>query len=98
MRQLIKVCESRANMLPILADARNAESYSDIVEACDIIYQDVSARDQAEILLKNSRFLKSKGYAYFVIKSQSISIVKKPEEVFKDELGKLKGTFEMRRL
>ncbi|MEM3985108.1 MAG: fibrillarin-like rRNA/tRNA 2'-O-methyltransferase, partial [Candidatus Micrarchaeaceae archaeon] len=58
MRDLIKVCERRRNMLPILADANNTDRYSKIVGTCDIIYQDVSARDQAAILNKNSSMLK----------------------------------------
>jgi fibrillarin-like pre-rRNA processing protein len=93
MRTLIEVCETRANMIPILADARDVERYADAVDACDIVYQDVSVRDQAEILLKNSRFLKRNGYAYFVIKSQSIDISRAPKEIYKEELDKLKGTF-----
>ncbi len=82
-------------MLPILGDARKDEDYSDVVDECDVIYQDVSAKEQAEILKKNSRFLKKKGYAYFVIKSQSIDISRQPKDVFKEELAKLEDTFEM---
>jgi fibrillarin-like pre-rRNA processing protein len=93
MRTLVEVCETRENMIPILADAREVEKYSDVVDVCDIMYQDVSARDQAEILLKNSRFLKKNGYAYFAIKSQSIDVSKDPEEIYKGELDRLEGTF-----
>ncbi len=93
MRTLIEVCETRENMIPILADARETERYADVVDMCDIMYQDVSARDQADILLKNSRFLKKNGYAYFAIKSQSIDVSKDPKEIYKGELDRLKGTF-----
>ncbi len=93
MRTLIEVCETRENMIPILADAREVERYADAVDECDIMYQDVSVRDQAEILLKNSRFLKKNGYAYFAIKSQSIDISRDPKDIYRDELDKLKGTF-----
>ena len=93
MRDFIGVCERRSNMLPILADARYTDSYSSVVEQCDVIYQDVSARDQAHILLENSKFLKKGGLAYFIIKSQSVDISKKPEEVYRNELDKLKGRF-----
>jgi fibrillarin-like pre-rRNA processing protein len=95
MRELIKVCESRGNMLPLLGDAMHTERYSDAVIKCDAIYQDVSARDQALILKANSVFLKKGGYAYFVIKSQSIDISRKPKEVFDQELAKLEGEFEI---
>jgi fibrillarin-like pre-rRNA processing protein len=93
MRDFIGVCEHRSNMLPILADARYTDSYSGTVDMCDVIYQDVSARDQAHILLENSRFLKKGGLAYFIIKSQSVDISKKPEEVYRNVLERLKGKF-----
>ncbi len=93
MRTLIEVCETRENMIPILADARDVEKYSDSVDMCDILYQDVSVRDQAGILLKNSKFLRKNGYAYFAIKSQSIDISRYPQDIYRDELDKLKGTF-----
>ncbi len=91
IRELIKVCEKRSNMLPILADANDIDKYRNIVGDCDIIYQDVSTSNQADIMEKNSIMLKKGGYAYFIIKSQSIDISKKPEEVFDIELGKLKS-------
>jgi fibrillarin-like pre-rRNA processing protein len=93
MNTLVEVCKARANMMPILADAHDVEKYAGVVDVCDVIYQDVSVRDQAEMLLKNSRFLKKKGYAYFAIKSQSIDISRDPKDIYKDELDKLKGTF-----
>ncbi len=95
MRELINVCERRPNMLPVLADATRTDEYSGTVGECDAIYQDVSAREQAQILLKNARFLRKGGYAYFVIKSQSIDVGKRPEKVFEKELKALEGTFEL---
>ncbi len=95
MRDLVGLCQHRGNMLPILNDASRPEAYADIVEECDVIYQDVSAKEQAGILKANSRFLKSGGYAYFVIKSQSIDISRSPSEVFKAELESLSGKFDV---
>lgn len=95
MRDLLTVCETRGNMLPILEDARNVDNYSGVVEQCDVIYQDVSAKEQAEILKANSRFLKRGGYAYFAIKSQSIDVSKAPKDVYKAELEKLADVFEI---
>ena len=66
-----------------------------LIEICDVIYQDISARKQAEILLANSVFLKKGGYAYFVIKSQSIDIAKSPKEIYKSELAVLEDRFEL---
>lgn len=95
MRELIRVCERRPNMLPILCDANETERYMTDVGKCDIIYQDISAKEQAEIMNKNRVMLKKGGYAYFIIKSQSIDISSKPSEIFKSELAKLSPEFEI---
>jgi len=95
LRELLKLCETRKNILPILSDARITENYDDAVPLCDVIYQDISAKNQAEILLANIKFLKKNGYAYFIIKSQSIDISKNPKEVYKKELEALRGHFEL---
>lgn len=95
VRNLLEVAESRKNIMPILADAGDIENYKGVIESCEFMYQDISARNQAEILLANSFFLKKGGYAYFAIKSQSIDISKKPKEVYKQELEKLKDEFEL---
>jgi fibrillarin-like pre-rRNA processing protein len=95
MRDLLKICESRSNMLPILRDARNIESYSQDVGKSDIIYQDVAARDQDDILLRNSQLLKKGGYAYVAIKSQSIDVTRKPSEVFDEFLANVSKEFEI---
>lgn len=95
MRELINVCDARSNMLPILGDARNTESYKEYIEECDVLYQDVSAREQSEILKLNSIFLKKGGFAYFIIKSQSVDVGKKPEDVFDSELKNLSEVFDV---
>ncbi len=95
MRELVRVCEMRGNMLPILADARYPDRYADTVEQCDIIYQDASAREQAQMLKANARFLKRSGIAYFVIKSQSVDVSKDPKIVFKRELELLSDEFDL---
>jgi fibrillarin-like pre-rRNA processing protein len=82
VRDLMKVCEVRHNMLPILQDARNTEAYSEDVGTCDILYQDIAARDQADILIRNGALLKEGGFAYVAIKSQSIDVSRDPRSVF----------------
>jgi len=95
MRDLIKVCEKRSNMLPILGDARNVDAYAQEVGKVDIIYEDVSSRDQAEILLANGIALKKGGFAYVAIKSQSISSAKKPSEVYEEFIDKVSSEFKL---
>jgi len=90
LRDLVAVCESRPNMFPILADARKPQDYSEIPKV-DAIYQDVAQPDQAQILIKNSQmFLKKGGIAYLCVKSQSIDVTARPQDVFamvKKQLG-----------
>jgi len=95
MKHLLKVAEKRENMIPLLNDARKPEEYAQYVKEVDVIYEDVSCKEQAEILLANSSLLKQKGYALFAIKSQSIDVSKNPKEVFKEVKQKISSTFEI---
>lgn len=95
MRDLIRVCETRRNMFPIMQDARNAGSYRSETGTVDAIYQDVAARDQDKILLRNAELLKKGGYAYVAIKSQSIDVSKAPELVFEDFLSSVSEEFDV---
>ncbi len=95
MRELLKTCEPRQNMLPMLQDARNVDAYASDTGVCDIIYQDIAARDQADILIRNIALLKDSGYAYVAIKSQSIDVVKQPEQVFKEFLEEVSAKFKV---
>jgi fibrillarin-like pre-rRNA processing protein len=82
MKTLLQLCEKRKNIIPILADARNPSSYSEVGKV-DVVYEDVASPEQAEILLKNCRmFLKPGGYAMIAIKSQSIDVTRNPKETF----------------
>jgi fibrillarin-like pre-rRNA processing protein len=98
MRELLSLCEKRENMLPIMGDARKPEEYQDQIESkVDVIYQDVSQPNQAEIFLLNSRlFLKEKGYGLIAIKSQSIDVTASPSEVFKEFINQVSDEVEIK--
>ncbi len=89
MKDLLRVCKDRKNMVPIMADARKPESYGAIVESIDVIYQDIAQRDQVSIFLKNMhRFDTKEGI--LMVKARSIDVSMKPEKVFekvKEEVG-----------
>jgi fibrillarin-like pre-rRNA processing protein len=93
MRELLKVCEIRKNMLPMLHDAREISEYAKEIKSCGILYQDISSRDQADILRRNSILLKKKGMAYVAIKSQSIDVTRRPEDVFEEFLNEISPYF-----
>lgn len=95
MRDLLPVCESRKNMLPILADARKPENYAEIAAGCDVLYQDVAQPDQAEIALRNAALLKKGGWALIAVKSQSIDAAREPKEIYEETLKKLSAGFEV---
>jgi len=95
MRQLIDVASARGNMIPIFRNARDLETYAEDVGTVDVLYQDLSARDQPELLLLNGGLLKRGGYAYVAIKSQSISVSKSPRQVYKEFFAKVSKNFEL---
>jgi len=96
MKDLIKISIKRANLVPILADARHPESYKNMVPPVDIIYQDVAQREQAEIAIRNAElFLKKDGLLILMIKSRSIDSIRQNNEVIGEEVEKLVGHFKI---
>lgn len=86
MRDLVQVSTARKNMIPIMADARYPESYLQIPELVDVLYQDVAQPNQAKILVDNARrFLRPGGTAYVAIKARSIDVTEKPSRIFDRE-------------
>ncbi len=95
MIDLIQLCRKRRNIAPILANAKLPKEYI-WIERVDVVYEDVAARDQVEILIRNCQtFLKKNGYAVIAIKARSIDVVKNPKEIFRQEMAKLKENFEV---
>jgi len=94
MRKFYRLAEQRLNLIPILADVRRPEEYSSFVFEVDLIYQDVSQPDQAQIFGRNSEeYLKSGGLGVIAIKSQSIDVSLDPEEVFSNQIEQLENDF-----
>jgi fibrillarin-like pre-rRNA processing protein len=95
VRDLNPIAEKRGNIVPIIADARKPEEY-DWIEKVDVIYEDVASDDQTPIMIRNSKyFLKDNGFGMMAIKARSIDVVKKPEEVYKQEIEKLQEHFKI---
>jgi fibrillarin-like pre-rRNA processing protein len=95
IRDLVEVAESRENIAPILGNARNPEEYEDLVQGkVDVVFQDISQKDQAEILSKNTdKYLEQGGIALIAVKAQSISSTRDPEEIFREVKDKLSEKF-----
>lgn len=85
VRDAVFLAQDRKNIIPILADANHVESYADKVCLVDVVYQDISQRNQAEIFLTNCKlFLKSGGYGLLAVKARSIDVKRNPRQIFEE--------------
>lgn len=82
-RDLVGVCESRGNMIPIMADASRPEEYSHMVEGVELVYQDIAQRDQADIFARNMRHFDA-GRGILMLKSRSVDVNRDPGEIYAD--------------
>ncbi len=93
IRELVNnVCAFRANMSPILADARFPDRYSTIVGKVHNIYSDIAQPEQAKVLADNAdMFLLKNGWIMLAIKAQSIDVTKEPTQIYKQEIKTLQN-------
>lgn len=87
IRQLIQNTSRRKNIIPIFADARYPNQFAkSLFSRINLIYQDVSQPNQAEIALNNCNYyLSDNGILVLAIKSQSIDSIQKSEKVYAQE-------------
>lgn len=96
IKGLVNLAESRDNVAPVLANARNPEEYDDYLSEYDYIFQDISQKDQPEIFLKNCRkYLKKEGIGLLSIKARSISDARPLEEIFGEVKRKVSEVLEI---
>jgi fibrillarin-like pre-rRNA processing protein len=70
-------------MIPIFSDANKPSTYRGIVGNVDVIYQDISQRDQTKIFIKNTdSFLSDTGFGILMVKSRSVDVTAKPKVIF----------------
>ncbi|MCL4314613.1 MAG: fibrillarin-like rRNA/tRNA 2'-O-methyltransferase [Candidatus Thermoplasmatota archaeon] len=89
--KLLRLAEQRGNIIPILEDARMVEKYGFMVENPDIIYQDISQRDQVSIFNNAVSAWKSIHHGFLVLKIRSISFSTDEEKVVRESISALKG-------
>ena len=80
-RDLVGVCESRGNMVPILADASLPSGFGFALDRADCVYQDIAQRGQVDILCRNMRFFRSRR-ALLALKSRSEDVSVSPRRIF----------------
>src|SRR5256885_3313681 len=76
-RDLLRLAETRTNLVPVLGDATKPEPYGGRTGVVDILYQDVAQRDQAGIFLKNFEWVRPEGMGYLLVKARSEDIDRK---------------------
>merc|ERR1712150_2868 len=90
-RELCSMSQRRSNIIPIIEDARIPNKYRLLIQMVDGIFSDVAQPDQTEIVMKNAQmFLKKSGLLMIAIKASCIDTLAAPEEVFANELNKLR--------
>jgi len=95
-RDLVAVAEDRANLFPLLKDARKPETYAHVVEAnLDVVVQDVATRGQARVAVENARFLGDDGRLLLAVKARSEDVTRDPGDVFDDVLDELEDAYEI---
>jgi len=89
-RDLVAVCETRSNMVPLLADATRPSEFAFAVDAVTLVYQDVAQKGQAAILATNMKAFSSPR-GMLVVKSRSEDVSRTPREVYNMVRGQLAG-------
>ncbi len=87
--KLLGLCETRKNIMPIQGDANNPAAYSFMVGQVDILYQDISQKNQVEIFIKNSTMLKKGGKGFLAVKARCIDVARAPEKIYEQCIDEL---------
>jgi len=82
-RDLVRVCESRKNMIPHLADANEPDEYVHMIEGIEFVYQDIAQRNQVDIFVRNMAAFEA-GRGVLMLKSRSIDVNRPPRDVFSE--------------
>jgi fibrillarin-like pre-rRNA processing protein len=91
LKNLLEVSRKRHNIIPILADANHPDRYGSLVSSVNLVYQDISQRNQAEIFIKNvERYLRENGQGILMIKARSIDVALKPKQAYEIVNNELK--------
>ncbi len=87
--KLLSLAENRTNIYPILEDANLVERYSFFLENVDIIYQDISQRNQIQIFNNNADVFREARKALLVIKIRAISSRQNEEEILNKAISEI---------
>ncbi|MFC7226940.1 fibrillarin-like rRNA/tRNA 2'-O-methyltransferase [Salinirubellus salinus] len=94
-RDLLSVAEPRGNLFPLLKDARRPATYAHVVEPVDVVVQDVATRGQADVAVRNARFLPEGGRLLLAVKARSEDVTADPDDVFDEVTETLSAAYEV---
>lgn len=89
--KLIKLSEARKNIYPILEDANYVERYSHFLDPIDIIYQDISQRNQVQIFNSNTSSRPEATSAILILKMRAISSRMSEKQILNSSLEEIEG-------
>jgi fibrillarin-like pre-rRNA processing protein len=90
-RKLAGLSRRRNNIIPILGDAFYPEKYRMMVPSVDLLYQDVSQKEQVEMFNRNADiFLGKEGRGLLMLKSRSVDVTARPEDVYDKAVSDLR--------
>ncbi|MEM0448912.1 MAG: fibrillarin-like rRNA/tRNA 2'-O-methyltransferase [Methanomassiliicoccales archaeon] len=82
-RDLVAVCESRRNMIPILGDATKPQDLFFLVDKVDVIYQDIAQKGQASIFVKAMKVFNAAA-GMLSLKARSEDVTREPLKIFEE--------------
>lgn len=80
-RDLLNMSAPRPNIVPILADAWRPELYERYLGKVDLVFQDISQRQQAQIFAKNMNHFKP-ATGILAVKARSVDVAANPRDVY----------------
>lgn len=89
--KLLKLSGRRGNIYPILENANYPEKYTFFVSDADVIYQDISQRNQVQIFNENARAFPSARKGILIIKMRAISSRLSEKQILNSSLEQIDG-------
>merc|ERR1712118_640926 len=91
-RELINLTQKRANVIPVIENARFPERFRMLISMVDVIYSDIPCQDQVNIVWKNANFF-LKGRGHFILSMKAIHVDQSSSRdiVFSREIQKLQS-------
>jgi len=95
--KLLGLAKRRSNIIPILGNARAPECYAPLIDRVDLIYQDISQRDQVSIYLRNMEVFHCRR-GILCLKARSIDATLPAKDVLHMSLAEISKTLTVKKV